>query len=717
MTKPEPFPHHVLERLREQAKQNGQDDEAYLMSLLDEVDKKRHQRYTLNIPEATERLFQLAHDMMCIVSLEGHFLRINPALIRTLNYQLQDLYASPFTELLHLDDREQAISKIQQSLHSDGKSIALIARIRHKNNHYRLVSWMIYPDASRQLMYCVGRDITIENANEERLKRSARNNMLLSDVRQFINRAPDEYGLIEEFTYLLHNLGKYPLIWIAKYNEHQPTQLVVKACSHADQIPTENILNVDMKSSLKRTLTNGILSLLPDIRDAIPELTENLSQNVATMALPIFVSSHIDYILFIHHEDANQFTHFEKAMMMELVDDLAYGIQTARQNIERERMTQELRISETNLRTVLNTTNDIAAMAATGGSILLANEALSHMLQLPMEDIIGQDGNVLFEPYLGEQFWHKKGIEIIKANSAIQFPIVLRGKNYNVIMSPLKDENGWVNRFAIFAHDTSTIDQLAAQVLENKQLQLELDNERELVNLKQQFISMISHEFRTPMAIISATSQIVTRYWNKLESDDLLSRLKLIESQVKHMANMFDNAIAMEHAQDNLLSFHPVVSDVVQITAELLETLYVIDPTNERITLDLHSEIPKELDIDRRLYEHILINLLTNAIKYSQPPSDIRLELQYAEEQLLLVIEDYGIGIPQTDQAKIFEAYHRASNSDIAHGTDLGLVVVMQSVIAHGGKIDFKSEVGKGTTFNVTLPTNYRPNLNESEDS
>jgi signal transduction histidine kinase len=145
------------------------------------------------------------------------------------------------------------------------------------------------------------------------------------------------------------------------------------------------------------------------------------------------------------------------------------------------------------------------------------------------------------------------------------------------------------------------------------------------------------------------------------------------------------------------------IIDLAQFTRAIIDDLRTADSDAHPITLSVNNP-PVKLETDRRLLEHICLNLIGNAIKYSSPGSTIEVAASREGHEILLVVEDHGIGIPPADLARIYNPFHRAANVGSRSGSGLGLPIVKQCVEALGGTINVESIVGQGSTFRVRLP-------------
>lgn len=261
--------------------------------------------------------------------------------------------------------------------------------------------------------------------------------------------------------------------------------------------------------------------------------------------------------------------------------------------------------------------------------------------------------------------------------------------------------------------------ELAQEIQIRKKLELELEvakaenlknlqKERELNQLRSRFISMTSHEFRTPLTTILGSAQLLKNRGGKWSEEKKLSYFNQIEKTILHMTQMLDDILLINQAESAKLTFHPSPCHLVEFCQTLLNTNHLEESERIRIVFTTEGECfgPKrELPlVDIKLLEYILINLLTNALKYSTPHTPVQLSLGCDGQSAIFQVQDHGIGIPKEEQAQLFQPFHRAKNVGKIAGTGLGLAVTKRCVELHQGKIFFSSTEGYGATFTVNIP-------------
>ena len=230
-----------------------------------------------------------------------------------------------------------------------------------------------------------------------------------------------------------------------------------------------------------------------------------------------------------------------------------------------------------------------------------------------------------------------------------------------------------------------------------------LAQEKELSELKSRFVSMVSHEFRTPLGIIMSSAEILEAYLDRLPPEERRENLRDILQSSQHMARMMEEVLLLGRVEAGKMSCRPRPLDLAVLCAKLADE--VTSATAERcpIALKLPPEL-REAMADESLLRHILTNLLNNAVKYSPPGVTIHFTLECRDYLAIFSVRDRGIGIPEADQRQLFQAFHRGRNVGETAGTGLGMVIVKHCVQLHGGRIAFESREGQGSTFTVALP-------------
>lgn len=249
----------------------------------------------------------------------------------------------------------------------------------------------------------------------------------------------------------------------------------------------------------------------------------------------------------------------------------------------------------------------------------------------------------------------------------------------------------------------AVIDDISERKQAEAELRRALERERELSQLKSRFVSMVSHEFRTPLGVIQSSAEILHDYLDQLAPAERQEHLQSIAKNTRRMAGLMEEVLVLGRLDSGKLDFQPAPLDWEALCRRIAED--VAAATDHRCPVDLHTEaFPGEALADERLVRHILTNLLMNAVKYSEPGSRVECSVVGTGTDAVMTVRDRGVGIPAADQPLLFTAFHRGSNVGQRSGTGLGLVIVQRCVELHGGRIGIESVEGQGTTVTVKLP-------------
>jgi len=230
-----------------------------------------------------------------------------------------------------------------------------------------------------------------------------------------------------------------------------------------------------------------------------------------------------------------------------------------------------------------------------------------------------------------------------------------------------------------------------------------LEREKELSQLKSNFVSMVSHEFRTPLGIIQSSAELLRDFHDKMPPDEREEQLKSITRNTRRMADMMEEVLVLSRLDAGKLEFQPTTLDLNGFCRRVVDE--VLSATNRQCPIELSlNSVPLEANADERLLGHIFTNLLSNAVKYSEPGATVHFTVKRDGPDVVCVVLDNGIGISDDDQKQLFDAFHRGRNVGTRPGTGLGLLLVKRCAELHGGKVWLESEVGVGTTVSVRFP-------------
>jgi PAS domain S-box-containing protein len=253
----------------------------------------------------------------------------------------------------------------------------------------------------------------------------------------------------------------------------------------------------------------------------------------------------------------------------------------------------------------------------------------------------------------------------------------------------------------------STITALEKEVHVRKKAEEEarkaLDRERELNELKSKFVSIASHEFRTPLSSVLSSAALIGQYTERNEIDKVKKHVTRIKSSVNQLTSILNDFLSLGKLEEGKTE---VIKEEIHLSQFLSEIGEEITPTfkaGQELKLNCNAGAQR-IYSDSRILRNILFNLLSNASKYSEINKPIYLECNTSSDGVSFSIRDEGIGIPEEDQKHLFDRFFRASNAGNAQGTGLGLNIVKRYAELVNGTITFKSEHGKGSSFTVWIP-------------
>jgi PAS domain S-box-containing protein len=230
-----------------------------------------------------------------------------------------------------------------------------------------------------------------------------------------------------------------------------------------------------------------------------------------------------------------------------------------------------------------------------------------------------------------------------------------------------------------------------------------LAREKELGQLRSNFVSMVSHEFRTPLGIIQSSAEILEDYLDQLNPDERKDHLQSIRNSTRRMAETMEEVLFIGGFDAAKIELKPAALNLYSFARRLVDE--VMSATARRCPIELSLvNVPSQIQADDRLLRHIFNNLLTNAVKYSDAGRTVNFEIASTGAEIVCVIRDLGIGIPEADREWLFNTFQRGRNVEDRPGTGLGLVIVRSCVDLYGGKIKVESIPGEGTAVTVNLP-------------
>jgi PAS domain S-box-containing protein len=236
-----------------------------------------------------------------------------------------------------------------------------------------------------------------------------------------------------------------------------------------------------------------------------------------------------------------------------------------------------------------------------------------------------------------------------------------------------------------------------------EEVSVSLEKEKELGHLKSRFVSMASHEFRTPLSAVQLSASLIEKYAQPYDNANIRKHVAKIKNAVGNLTTILNDFLSLEKLEAGRVEPSYIPFDLVKLSEEITEELQMVAKQNQSIIYQ-HTGTRSMVNLDPNLLKNCVINLMSNAIKYSGENTFIEFNTEIADGSCVITIKDNGIGIPDTDQKHLFEAFFRAHNTGNIPGTGLGLNIVARYASLMNGRIEFKSNINQGTLFTITFP-------------
>jgi PAS domain S-box-containing protein len=383
-------------------------------------------------------------------------------------------------------------------------------------------------------------------------------------------------------------------------------------------------------------------------------------------------------------------------------EDLHQGTVWVIMNItQRKELEQQLQRTSSEREAILNSAL-VGIVLSVGGTLEWVNDKFAQMLDYPRQILLGQPFEII----------HPDAVAYTKFRNEARTALFATGGSYICEMQ-LKRKNGelfWVELGGSCIRDAEpdsgviwTFLDITGRKKSEAEIREALEQQRALNELRSRFVSMTSHEFRTPLAAIMSAEELLRHYGDRLPKAERDEILDSIATGVQRMSRMMDRVLLLGKADAGMLDFVPQRIQLAPLCKQFVDEARAQQP-EDRSEVKLSIDDGAEGTYDEKLLRHIFSNLLSNALKYSPGGGEVRFDVRREQTATVFEVSDRGIGIPPEEIAHLFESFHRASNVGAIQGTGLGLAIVKNAVEMHGGAIEVKSKLGEGTTFRVRLP-------------
>jgi PAS domain S-box-containing protein len=462
---------------------------------------------------------------------------------------------------------------------------------------------------------------------------------------------------------------------------------------------------------LRRMAESGEPLVVPDTRAEPDWLRMPGGEWIGAYAgAPIRIGSHVIGFLAVNSATPGAFNAVHAERLQAFANQVGTAIQNARlyetvrgyaaeleqRVIER---TAELRRTKDQVEAILNHSSDAIVVMLPDGTIQQANPAFRQMFGYGDDEVFGRPLPHLIAPEHLDSF--KEALRtLVEENRPLRIEVVARRQDGTVFdadmalsLIPADHRRGVV----------CSLRDITQRKRMKEELRKALLRERELGELKSRFVSMVSHEFRTPLAIIQSSSDLLKRYSDRMTDEQKIERLDQIQAQVRSLTNLLEDILTISRAETVGLEFKPEPLNLELLCRDVVDEVRVTARKTHQVVFSCSGNCDGVI-LDKKLLRQAIVNLLSNAVKYSPNGGTVRFDVECEDGQVILRVTDEGIGIPEDDQQHLFETFHRAKNVGTIPGTGLGLAIVKEAVKLHRGTISFESQLNAGTTFTIRLP-------------
>ena len=700
----------------------------YFVSLRDVTARKQADNELWQSQERYRRLAETIPNLVWLTDTHGMILEINQRIEQYFGKSLLEIQDYRWLQFIHPDDREIAEETIFTS-ELLNESFSLEYRLKRLDGTYRWHLAQVVPiwDEFRESTLWLGSCTDIEDLKqtEALLQQKAEQEDLIKKITQRIRESLDLSAILNTtVAEVRHFLGADRVLVYQVFPGG--TGAAIAESVGKDWTNVLDIVfppEVFPEENYERYARGRVFALNDreqgPILDCLSEFLLSI-QVQAKLVVPIVQNNKLWGLIIAHQcSSTRQWQEREIDILRQIAVQLAIAIQqselyeqlqselTQRKQIESERQKLDLVVENSSEFMAVADLQGQLVFLNRAGQILVGLDPLKHIQQLTILDFFQPQDHAFVQNEMlprvfqegqweGEfNLWHFQTGQLI--------PVLC---NSFLIKDP---KTGEATHLAGVIRDITRIKQAEQDMLNA------LEKEKEMNDLRSRFISMASHEFRTPLAIISSSVSIVDKYSQRLSDEKKQQHFQRIQSTIHHMTELLDDVLTMSKAEAEKLAFNPQSLDILAFCRNLISELQLSSNEHQILftiqeTAEINAHQPFITQIDPKLLRQILTNLLSNALKYSPPATDIHFNLSLQEPNLVFEVKDQGIGIPVEDINQLFTSFHRATNTGNIQGTGLGLAIVKKCVDLHQGEIRVSSILNEGSTFTLTLPRTF-PNL------
>ena len=660
------------------------------------------------------------------VDLEGFVQYVNDSFCRMTEYQQEDLVGKKASEILvskgSLSDK---LVEEHSASRKEGNHSVYEVQITKKNG---LRIWVLIGggplyNKDGEVIGSIGihHDFTEKKQNEESLKKLVRE--LAIKNREFLQqqeflKAINEFSTVVADQEVIHDLASVITENIVQRFGFE--DCVIYVLDEEDYLKQASAFGPKkddyggIKNPIKIKIGEGIVGTVA--KTGVAEIIGDTTLDdryimddqlrLSEITVPIIYDGKVLGIIDAEHPQKNYFTQEHLETLTTIANLTATKLRSAIVRDNQQKIQSELEESESKFRNIINSALDAVIMINSKGLVTEWNEKAEEIFEFTSQETLGKRLSELIIPQQYKAS-HEKGMKnFLKTgegpvlNNRIEITAVGKKREefpIELSISPIKVNEEYF--FSAFARDISE------QKANQKKIEKALEQERELNELKMKFVSMASHEFRTPLTTIKVNTDLLNHRLENTEgvNSAVFKNLGRIDNEVERLRKLMNDVLTIGRIEAGRIEVNLQKANLVYLVNKVIKESFNHQKDGRKVAVSVYGK-EKDVKVDGPIFEHIVTNLISNAFKYSEGKDEPEVNMDFRQEEVILTVKDHGIGIPKNDLESIFDTFYRASNVGNIQGSGVGLAIVNQFVKLHHGTMDLKSKEGKGTTISVKIP-------------
>lgn len=594
-------------------------------------------------------------DCICLQSVSGEFVFVSPSSKDILGYEPSEILSLDIRDIITKTYLSQVTKAMQKIIKNEESSITIVYEAYHKEGY---VVWLestggaILNDSGDVLyLQTSTRNVTERILAEEKLKESEERYKLITENSQDVVSLMDLEGNYVFITpSVKETLGYDPMDVIGKNtldfihpDDRKMIKNGLKASVKEKRKESKAIFRWKHRNGEYRWIESGGGVILDDQGE------------------PIYIR-------------ANKFDITEKLKTEE-----------------------KLKVQEEKYKLVSENSGDVIGLHKIDGELFFISPSCKRLLGYSEKELEGTNPLALIRPE------HRAVI-----TQTIEQTAVTHGKDVKMTYEIQNKDGSWLwveTSLTAILNKQKKVDLLQSSTRDISERIEALEKERQVNKLKSSFISMASHEFRTPLTTIQSSNELISMYIdnsNEPTDQKLSKHVSRIRTELERLNSLLKDVFTLGRLDVGKTKLNKEYTSLINIIKQVIQEIKIPYPDRNVQLITKGKE--KQVSLDSQLISHAVSNLINNALKYSEGKGDPVITVEYAKSEVIITVKDNGIGIPKKDQKELFESFSRASNVGDIEGTGLGLVIVKQFIEMHNGKIELNSDAGKGSEFVVVLP-------------